>query len=71
MGPASGPAQLVAALLAARGDLCCSPLSDVAADCSTLGTAVGRRAGAGAGATIVASTFSFDGVHAAVALRAC
>lgn len=69
-GPASGPLQLIAALLAARGELRQPVLPVWDLDCSTLGPAVGRPGACGPGAVILASTFSPDGVHAAIALRA-
>ncbi len=72
-GPATGPLNLVAALLAARGDA--NPTrSDVDAGtdaaCAALGGALGRTATrTGAGTTVLGSTFSQDGVHAAIALK--
>jgi 3-oxoacyl-(acyl-carrier-protein) synthase len=68
-GPASGPLNLVAALMAAQG-------ADVArsavigdADTRDLAAALGRSGRTGAGAVVVGSCFSLDGVHAALAVR--
>jgi nodulation protein E len=71
-GPATGPLNLVAALLAARGDTTPSRTShDAGSDaaCSVLAEAMGRTGRTGAGTVVLGSTFSFDGVHAAIALK--
>ncbi|MBJ93431.1 MAG: hypothetical protein CMP23_03050 [Rickettsiales bacterium] len=69
-GPAAGPMQLAAALLVARGEARIAGL-DVEADpdCASLAAAGGRDGRTGAGSVVLASSFSMDGVHAAVALR--
>lgn len=69
-GPAAGPLNLVAALVAASGEA--SPKrSEVVADddCSALAQAMGRSGRTGAGSLVLGSSFSLDGVHAALALR--
>jgi len=69
-GPAHGPTQLIAALLAAKGEL--SPARapvDAASGCDSLAGALGRTAATGPGTTAVASSFSIDGIHAAVGVR--
>lgn len=70
-GPATGPLQLAAALLSARGDATPVRGLDVDVDpaSAALGDALGRQGAVGAGATAVASCFSVDGVHAAVGVR--
>jgi 3-oxoacyl-[acyl-carrier-protein] synthase II len=69
-GPAHGPTQLIAALLAASGHLT-PPRQDVPAaeGCASLAAALGRAAASGPGTTAVGSSFSLDGIHAAVGLR--
>ncbi len=71
-GPATGPLNLVAALLAARGDSTPARTAvDAGSDaaCATLAGAMGRTATTGDGTTVLGSTFSLDGVHAAMALK--
>ena len=69
-GPAHGPTQLIAALLAARGDLRPSRTAvDAARGGAALAAARGRPAATGPGTTAVASSFSIDGIHAAVGVR--
>lgn len=67
LGPATAPLNLVAGLLAARGDVA-PARSD---GDGFLGAGLARSARTGDGATVVATGYSLDGVHAAVALRAC
>ena len=64
-GPATAPINVVAALLAACGDGAPPPLATAS---SGLGAALGRPSPTGAGTTVLASSFSLDGVHAALAL---
>jgi len=69
-GPAAGPLNLVAALLAASGQVAprrFNVSSDE--DCSVLAEAMGRSGRTGAGSVVLGSSFSLDGVHAALALR--
>ncbi len=70
-GPATAPLQLAAGILAARGEL--TPQRGVrgepAPGCEAMATALTRSGRTGAGATLVASCFSLDGVHAAVGVR--
>ena len=69
-GPAAGPLNLVAALLAAAGEA--SPKrTEVLADenCSALARAMGQAGKSGPGSVVLGSSFSLDGVHAALALR--
>ncbi len=70
-GPATGPLSLAAGLLAARGDA--TPVRgldvDAAPDCSILADGLGRTGAVGAGSTLVASSFTLDGVHAAIGVR--
>jgi 3-oxoacyl-(acyl-carrier-protein) synthase len=71
-GPATSPLNLVAALLAASGEA--APQRH-AADASgdparaALGLAMGRSGKVGAGSIVLGSSFSYDHIHAAVALR--
>lgn len=71
-GPATGPLNLVAALLAARGDA--APSRGVASETNdparaALLGAMGRSGRVGAGSVVVGSSFSYDRVHSAIALR--
>jgi len=71
-GPATGPMNLAAALMAARGDTTPARSSlDAGSDpaCTVLAGAMGRTARTGAGAVVLGSSFSLDGVHAAMALQ--
>lgn len=70
-GPATGPLGLAAGLLTARGEATPPRGLDVEADpaCASLADALGRTGRVGAGSTLVASTFSVDGVHAALGVR--
>lgn len=67
-GPAAGPMNLVAGILAARGDFAPhrapadKPLGQV-------GAALGRTGPTGEGTTLLGSACSLDGVHAAIAVR--
>ena len=70
-GPAAGPINLVGALLAAMG--VCTPARtaahDVDPECAALGGTLARAGRVGDGAVGIASSFSLDGVHGALALR--
>jgi 3-oxoacyl-(acyl-carrier-protein) synthase len=69
-GPAHGPTQLIAALLAASGELAPARTTvDAAPGCASLAGALGRTAATGPGTTAVASSFSLDGILAAVGVR--
>ena len=69
-GPAHGPTQLIAAILAASGPSCPSRTAVAAAPgCGSLAAALGRVASTGPGTRAVASSFSIDGIHAAVGVR--
>jgi 3-oxoacyl-(acyl-carrier-protein) synthase len=69
-GPAAAPMQLAAALMVARGEAI-APALDVDADpgCATLAASGTRTGKTGAGSVVVGSSFSLDGVHAALTLR--
>jgi nodulation protein E len=70
-GPAAGPLNLVGALLAALGE--CEPARQTVqgdADTAPLAAALARNGRVGDGAIVLGSSFSYDGVHAALALRA-
>jgi len=71
-GPATAPLNLVAALLSARGDAApkrssTSEANDPAR--AALLSAMRRSGKVGAGSVVLGSSFSYDRVHAAVALR--
>ena len=70
-GPATGPLQLAVGVLAARGAF--APLRgldvDAAPGCGAMTDALGRSARTGSGARLLASSFSVDGVHAALGVR--
>ena len=69
-GPAHGPTQLIAALLSASGELRpARAVVEAASGCDTLAAGLGRSASTGPGTTAVASSFSIDGIHAAVGVR--
>lgn len=70
-GPATGPLQLAAALLSARGDATPARGLDVDVDpaSSVLADGFLRTGATGAGTTAVTSCFSLDGVHAAFGVR--
>jgi len=69
-GPAAAPLQLAAALLVARGEAEFTP-SPIEADpeCGALAAANERRGRVGDGSVILGSSFSIDGVHAALSMR--
>ena len=71
-GPATAPLNLVAALLAARGDA--APVRGSAGETNdparaALLGAMGRSGRVGSGSVVLGSSFSYDRVHSAVALR--
>lgn len=68
-GPAAAPLNLTAALAAAGGAE--TARTDVAGDADTadLAAALGRSGKTGAGAVVLANSFSLDGIHAAIAIR--
>ena len=68
-GPAASPLNLVAALVAARGGDVHRPVVQGDADTADLAAALGRSGRTGAGAVVLGSCFSLDGVHAAIAIR--
>jgi hypothetical protein len=71
-GPATAPLNLVSALLSASGEASpkrTSPPVSQDPDRGTLAAAMGRAGKVGAGSVVVGSSFSYDQVHAAVALR--
>jgi len=71
-GPATAPLNLVSALLSASGEASpkrTSPTVSQDPDRGTLAAAMGRTGKVGAGSVVVGSSFSYDQVHAAVALR--
>ncbi len=69
-GPAAAPMQLAAALMVARGEAT-APALDVDADpgCAALAASSARTGRTGAGSVVLGSSFSLDGVHAALTLR--
>jgi nodulation protein E len=71
-GPATSPLNLVAALISARGEArpqrAQSAVTSDAARATLLG-AMGRIGKVGAGSVVLGSSFSYDRVHSAVALR--
>jgi 3-oxoacyl-(acyl-carrier-protein) synthase len=68
-GPASGPLNLVAGLLAGQGaDVARSQVAGDA-DTADLAAALGRSGRTGDGAVVLSSSFSLDGIHAAIAVR--
>jgi len=69
-GPAAAPLQLAAALLVARGEAEITPLAvEADPECQALATASRRSGRTGADAVVLCSSFSIDGVHAALSLR--
>lgn len=70
-GPATAPLQLAAALLAARGELTPPRGLDqpAAPGCEAMAGALARTGRTGTGASVLASCFSVDGVHAALGVR--
>jgi len=71
-GPAAGPLNFAGALLAGSGAVRPARSNiDAGADpaCSRLAGALGRHGATGDGAVVLGSSFSLDGVHAALALR--
>ena len=69
-GPAAAPLNLIGALLAARGEVVPHrTLVDAGAGCESLGAALGRHGKTGRDSVVLASSFSLDGVHSALALR--
>ncbi|MCO4769274.1 MAG: beta-ketoacyl synthase [Deltaproteobacteria bacterium] len=69
-GPATGPLGLAAALLTGRGDATPARITvDADPGCATLAGGLARAGRTGAGATAVASSFTVDGVHAAIGVR--
>lgn len=70
-GPATAPLQLAAGILAARGDLAPARGLDVdaAPGCAAMADALGRSGSTGPGTTVLASSFTIDGVHAALGVR--
>ena len=71
-GPATGPMNLAAALLAARGAMTPARTSrDAGSDaaCAVLAGAMGRTTRTGDGTVVLGSSFSLDGVHASMALK--
>ena len=69
-GPAAAPIQLAAALLVARGETTIPPIDvDNDPSCAVLASAASRSGKTGAGSVILGSSFSLDGVHAALTLR--
>ncbi|MEE2830123.1 MAG: beta-ketoacyl synthase N-terminal-like domain-containing protein [Myxococcota bacterium] len=71
-GPACSPMNLISALLAARGEVV--PHRDTSLDadegaCAALASAIGRSGKVGGGSVVLGSSFSLDGVHAAIAMR--
>jgi 3-oxoacyl-(acyl-carrier-protein) synthase len=74
LGTAASPLNLVAALLAARGEAAparssIEPGTGDDAPCAALASALGRTARSGPGTTVLGAAFSLDGVHAALSLR--
>ena len=69
-GPATAPINLAGALLAATGRTVPARVS-VAGDADTqdLAATLGRAGRVGAGSIVLGSSFSLDGVHAAIAIR--
>ena len=69
-GPAAAPLQLAAALLVARGEADFRPDSvDADPECGALAAASSRSGSVGDGCVILGSSFSIDGVHAALSMR--
>jgi len=69
-GPAAAPMQLAAALMVARGETTVPAMNvDAAPDCAALAASASRSGKAGVGSVVLGSSFSLDGVHAALALR--
>jgi 3-oxoacyl-(acyl-carrier-protein) synthase len=70
-GPATAPLQLAVGILAARGELVPQhPIeAEAASGCESMMAALGRTGRTGAGAHLVSSCFSIDGVHAAFGVR--
>ena len=68
-GPAAAPLNLVAALIAAQGSPIARPTVQGDADTADMAAALGRSGRTGAGAVVLGSCFSLDGVHAALAVR--